>query len=460
MVGKTCQSASALLLLQISSAPSQLHEKSKVERHCVTWTPKEDQLLQEHVRLHGTEKWGIIATKLHPKTGRQCRRRWQMYLNSASKKGGGWSAEEDQFLLEAHQKYGNRWTEIAKAMFGRTDNAVKNRFMSLRKKRAKELHLSATLSKGYRSDGTKQLRKKKASEQKIGLEIQSLTSRHSRNEASPQAQADLFLHEKSHSKEWSGFKPKEFLKIVREAARNRDLISPTTAQPALFARDASSMASEASVEQVDYIPEDTLILKGTNGSTLTTIGNERMKKNTFPVLHAQLQDEESTDTYCGDSLRRQAEVDASYWFEEAEIESREHRTMPCILHSTVAFCGTEEELINDLNIEFMIAEDIKQECQFYRTTDGIPIDANLIPETPKQDHASKWMDTISFSESIITPVHVAQVTMDGNTSPQFSEGEKQFLLSTFDDYCSGTEVPVSYQTPSPLCRQLSWISPI
>ncbi|KAJ4910370.1 myb domain protein 88 [Raphanus sativus] len=49
----------------------------------------------------------------------------------------GWTPEEDTLLCEAQRLFGNRWTEIAKVVSGRTDNAVKNRFTTLCKKRAK-----------------------------------------------------------------------------------------------------------------------------------------------------------------------------------------------------------------------------------------------------------------------------------------------------------------------------------
>ncbi|KAH0855492.1 hypothetical protein HID58_007953 [Brassica napus] len=80
--------------------------------------------------------WAIIASKFTDKSTRQCRRRWYTYLNSDFKRGG-WTPEEDTLLCEAQRLFGNRWTEIAKVVSGRTDNAVKNRFTTLCKKRAK-----------------------------------------------------------------------------------------------------------------------------------------------------------------------------------------------------------------------------------------------------------------------------------------------------------------------------------
>ncbi|KAK7269081.1 hypothetical protein RIF29_21797 [Crotalaria pallida] len=77
----------------------QCNEESKKERHIVSWTQEEDDMLREQSGTHGTENWAIIAPKFKDKTTRQCRRRWYTYLNSDIKKGG-WSVEEDMLLCE------------------------------------------------------------------------------------------------------------------------------------------------------------------------------------------------------------------------------------------------------------------------------------------------------------------------------------------------------------------------
>ncbi|TKY58815.1 Myb-related protein B [Spatholobus suberectus] len=131
-------------------------ESKKKERHIVTWSQEEDDILREQIGIHGTENWAIIASKFKDKTTRQCRRRWYTYLNSDFKKGG-WSAEEDMLLCEAQKIFGNRWTEIAKVVSGRTDNAVKNRFSTLCRKREKYAALAKENSASYINSNNKKI---------------------------------------------------------------------------------------------------------------------------------------------------------------------------------------------------------------------------------------------------------------------------------------------------------------
>ncbi|XP_076924339.1 transcription factor MYB124-like [Bidens hawaiensis] len=139
------------------------------ERHIVSWSQEEDDILREQIGIHGTDNWAIVASKFKDKSTRQCRRRWFTYLNSDFKKGG-WSQEEDMLLCEAQKIFGNRWTEIAKVVSGRTDNAVKNRFSTLCKKKAKSEALAKENNKFYTATNNKRTRLQSVQDSETVLE--------------------------------------------------------------------------------------------------------------------------------------------------------------------------------------------------------------------------------------------------------------------------------------------------
>jgi hypothetical protein len=124
-----------------------------------SWTDEEDSLLAQIVSERGAKNWSSVAKQINSqlhnskqkRLGKQCRERWFNHLNPDLLKGQ-WTEEEDMFIISKQGKIGNKWSEIAKNLSGRTENQVKNRWKSLKKKaekmRRKELKKQRLANRG------------------------------------------------------------------------------------------------------------------------------------------------------------------------------------------------------------------------------------------------------------------------------------------------------------------------
>ncbi|KAK6142196.1 hypothetical protein DH2020_003008 [Rehmannia glutinosa] len=102
------------------------------------WTEQEDVQLVFYVNLFGDRRWDFIAKVSGLKrTGKSCRLRWVNYLHPGLKRGK-MTPHEERLVLELHNKWGNRWSRIARKIPGRTDNEIKNYWRTHMRKKAQE----------------------------------------------------------------------------------------------------------------------------------------------------------------------------------------------------------------------------------------------------------------------------------------------------------------------------------
>eukprot|EP00808_Paulinella_micropora_P010990 g23356.t1 len=90
------------------------------------WTKQEDENLIEFVQKYGS-KWTLVSKCIPGRIGKQCRERWFNYLRPGILKTP-WTVEEDNLIIHYQRVLGNKWSEIAKRLKGRSANSIKNRW--------------------------------------------------------------------------------------------------------------------------------------------------------------------------------------------------------------------------------------------------------------------------------------------------------------------------------------------
>ncbi|XP_072975108.1 transcription factor MYB61-like [Typha angustifolia] len=102
------------------------------------WSPEEDEKLLKHITKYGHGCWSSVPKLAGlQRCGKSCRLRWINYLRPDLKRGS-FSQQEENLIIELHAVLGNRWSQIAAQLPGRTDNEIKNLWNSCIKKKLRQ----------------------------------------------------------------------------------------------------------------------------------------------------------------------------------------------------------------------------------------------------------------------------------------------------------------------------------
>ncbi|PON67208.1 LOW QUALITY PROTEIN: MYB transcription factor [Trema orientale] len=89
--------------------------RKEMDRIKGPWSPEEDEALQKLVQKHGPRNWSLISKSIPGRSGKSCRLRWCNQL-SPQVEHRAFTPEEDETIIRAHARFGNKWATIARLL--------------------------------------------------------------------------------------------------------------------------------------------------------------------------------------------------------------------------------------------------------------------------------------------------------------------------------------------------------
>lgn len=127
------------------------------QRTRIPFSIEEDHKLIELVLKYGIDKkknWQKIATNMKGRNVRQCRERYNLFLRENVRKKIIWTKEEDELLLLKYSLLGPRWKTMEEFFKGRNSYSIKNRFISLNRKKHKNDNENSKNPKIYKTSSS------------------------------------------------------------------------------------------------------------------------------------------------------------------------------------------------------------------------------------------------------------------------------------------------------------------
>lgn len=100
--------------------------ESKLKTTKCKFTTEDDIKLRNLVKQYGTKSWSLISSKFKNRNTRQCRDRWNNYLNPRND-NSKWTNEEDIKLINLFFMIGKQWSKLSCFFPKRTPVNIRNR---------------------------------------------------------------------------------------------------------------------------------------------------------------------------------------------------------------------------------------------------------------------------------------------------------------------------------------------